>query len=376
MTAPLRILCFRPKDPDASKSVRVIEPLSVLRKRGHTILSVEEMVESDPVGMTPEKMIDACDIFLISNIDVTPPRFEAFEHMVAHCNRTQKLVIYDFDDYYNEVPESNPHLKSCPDWDYVVKLIKMAHVLTVTGTELQKALSEHHSRIFVLPNMIDFDKFKPRPRASRMLRVGWTAGITHLPDFELVAPAIRTLQQRHPFEFVVFGLFPDFLEFVKDAEMVAKYSIRPEELQDSYHRAIVSFIKNAEGIKCSLVPATSYEEFPAYLAGLDLDIGICPIKDNRWNRCRSAVKFYQYAGVETATVASDIYPYSDEPAVLAKNTVESWTEKLEGLIADPVLRQKTTEAQFEYVLKNRNLNKNGIAWEILYQQLIEHLCTK
>ncbi len=376
MNPPLRILCFQPEHPDASKYIRVLEPMGVLRKRGHTILSVEKLLAAHGQEMTPEKLVDQCDIFLISNVDISPPRFEVFERMVAHCNETKKLIIYDFDDYYNEIPDSNPHVRNCPEWNYFVKLIGMAHVLTVTGRELQQVLSEHHPRIFVLPNMIDFEIYKPRPRHSQKLRIGWTAGITHLSDFPIVASVIRKLQQKHHFEFILFGLFPDFLEFISNAEMIAKYSIQPEELQDSYHRAQVEFMKHAEGIECALVPAVSYADFPAYLTNLDLDIGICPIRDARWNRCRSGVKFYQYAATKTATIASNVYPYSDEPVVLAENTEESWTEKLESLILDPVFRGHTTKLQFEYVFKNRNLNRNGLAWEILYQELVKHLCRK
>jgi hypothetical protein len=369
----LQILYFEPPNPSASKFVRVLEPLHYLAKRGHTIISHLSLFAPGSSPAEIDETLKKCDIFLISNVDIHPHLFELFNKLVAFCNQNQILIIYDLDDYYNEVPESNPHRHATLTWEYMQTLIGKAHILTVTGRELQETLSQLHPRVLVLPNMIDFAKYPIRPRRSDRIRVGWALGVTHLEDFSVIAESIRKLQKKYSFQFVIFGLFPDFHEFVRNAKTVQQYGITANDMDDPYFKAIVKFMRDTEDIECELIPSTTYQEFPASLAALDLDVGICAIQNHRFNRCRSAIKFYQYAAVQTATVASNIYPYSDEPVVLADNNEKSWTQQLEALIVDRSFREKTTQLQYNYVIENRNYEVNSVLHETLYQQLRERV---
>ncbi|MBI4023464.1 MAG: hypothetical protein HY360_00690 [Verrucomicrobia bacterium] len=367
MSAPIHILYFQGKNPDASKHVRVLEPLYYLEKRGHKTTAIDSLETAADIGKT----LDACHILLISNVDITPANFEFFKQLVAFCNLRKKLVICDFDDFYGDVPESNPFRKCTLPWDFVRQIMGMAHVITVTGRELQQALAPFHPRIVVLPNMIDFRKFTPRPRQSKTLRIGWAGGASHLRDLLLIAESIRGLQKKHRFEFIVYGMFADF---TKPTEIIVKHAIQPREVDDPFHRAFVEFARQMHGVEYTTKPVQLYQDFPQSLAQLDLDIGLCPIEDNLFNRCRSALKFYQYAAVQTAAVASKVYPYSDEPVLVAENTVKSWTETLEMLVLSRAVREETTRLQYQHVVRNRNYEINGVLWELLYQQLIQTLC--
>lgn len=320
-----------------------------------------------------EKAIAECNMILISNIDITPPQHQVLKKIVEFCNCHKKLVIHDFDDLYDQVPESNPFRHCTLPWDFMKETIALAHVLTVTGKELQTALSPHHPRICILPNMVDCSVYLPRPRKKERLRIGWAGGVTHLADLPLIAESIRTLQKKYHFEFIVFGMFADLVEITKNSKTIHKYLIQPEELPNGFHKAFVDFIRHMDGIRYQSQPAVPYHRFPQTLSSLDLDIGLCPLQDNLFNRCRSGIKFYQYAAVQTATIASNIYPYSEEPVVLVENNPQSWTNALEALIVDAELREKTTLLQYEYVLQNRNYERSGVAWEILYQKLIERV---
>ena len=376
MNIPLHILYFHSDDPIASKYVRVLEPLGLLVSRGHRITSFESLNTGNRSVEWPvvERALSECNILLISNVDITPPNFEVFKRMVTWCNQHKKLIIYDFDDLYDQVPESNPFRNITLKWDFVKEVIALAHVLTVTGKELQQTLSAHHSRIVIVPNMVDCRRYLPRPRDHSRLRIGWAGGITHLADLPLIADGVRQLQKKYSFEFIILGMFPNLIQFTKNTELIRSYSIHPEELTEPFHKAYVNFARNLEGIEYQAVPATGYPEFPKALAGLDLDIGLCPIHDNLFNRCRSAIKFYQYAAVQTASLASNVYPYSEEPVVLAENTSASWFEKLETLVGDRHFREETTRLQYEHVRDNRNHERNGSMWEILYQELIQKFC--
>lgn len=372
MSAPLNILYFRcSKDPDCGKYVRTIEPLSYLQKRGHRVTAADFLL-TPAKTLTVEQVtatLAEADIVLITCIDITPGTFDVFEAIVDFCNLHRKIIVYDTDDCYVEVPESNPLRQRTLSWDFLQKVVTRCHAVTVTGKVLQKVLAFYHKHVFILPNMIDFARYRPRPREHDRLRIGWAGGMTHVSDLVLITEAIRTLQKKYRFEFYILGFAQ---EFITVAENARKHLIHPDKLKDPFHREMVALAHHLHDINYELVFAVPYREFPQMLAALDLDIGLCPIQENLFNQCRSAIKFYQYAAVQTATVASKIYPYTDEPVLLAENTPQSWIQVLEPLILDAQTRERVTQLQYDYVLQNRNYETNGVLWEVFYQQLLQH----
>jgi len=362
----LNILYFRGRNDDASKHVRVLEPLYYLQKQGHKIYEMENAIASQ----TFEKVFQQMNMVLISNVDVTPNNFESFQKLAQYCHENKKLIVYDFDDIYFEVPEYNPHRKRTLSWDFILKVMAHAHLLTVTGMELYSTLKKFHRRISILPNMIDFLKFKPRPQLSRVFRIGWAGGASHLRDIPLAFDAIRNLQNKCKSAFIIFGMFNDYNKL---AEIIRTKDISSQVTQDPFEKDFIEFIRSLRGINYDIKPVVEYERFPDELARLDLDIGLCPIQDTLFNRCRSGIKFYQYAAAQTLTLASKIYPYSEEPVILTENTAQAWTEQLERLITNKSLREESTKLQYDYVFSQRNYEKNIQLWSRLYQNALAQL---
>lgn len=56
-------------------------------------------------------------------------------------------------------------------------------------------------------------------------------------------------------------------------------------------------------------PRNSYGEFMQYLYDLHWDIGLAPLEENEFNRCRSPIKFLEYTACGVTTVASDMSVY-------------------------------------------------------------------
>ena len=103
--------------------------------------------------------------------------------------------------------------------------------------------------------------------------------------------------------------------------------------------------------------------YPEILKGLDIDIGICPLKNNRFNQAKSCIKFYEFAATGSAVLASDVLPYKKEVNYRAKNTKKDWYKKLEKLIVDDKFREKIANEQWEWVEKNRNIRDVIKTWE-------------
>ncbi|MDD2708573.1 MAG: hypothetical protein PHV34_11230 [Verrucomicrobiae bacterium] len=372
MSIPLHVLYFRSRTPECPKYVRALEPLGYMVKRGHRITDMESLVQPDGTlaWEAVEGALAQCNVLLVTNVDVTPPIMDLFMRMVEYCRQHRKLMVFDTDDCYPEVPDTNPLREHTLPWEFLQKVVLQCHAVTVTGTVLQKVMSLYHRHVFVLPNMIDFSKYPMRPRSHERLRVGWMGGATHLADLPIVAEAVRNLRRKYIFDFVLGG-FPH--HFSQVAKLVRLHGLLPEDLKRRLEQDAVALIHHLHDISCEVGIAVPYEQFPAALAAMDLDIGLCPIRDTLFNRCRSAIKFYQYAAVGTVAVASNIYPYSDEPVLLAENTVGDWEKALEPLLLDKAAREKTACAQRDYVLRNRNYELNGMMWELLYQRLLEVL---
>ena len=169
----------------------------------------------------------------------------------------------------------------------------------------------------------------------------------------MLLPAIVELRRRVSFRFVVFGLCDRTL----DEQLAA---IRRERAGfDAAQReragrfqALVQQLRAVDAEHHPFVDAARYAEL---LPALDLDLGLCPLLDTPFNRHKSAVKFYEYAMAGTLTVASDVTPYRDEPALVVDNDPRAWADVLERHARDRAERDRELEAQRAFVLAERSI---------------------
>lgn len=82
-----------------------------------------------------------------------------------------------------------------------------------------------------------------------------------------------------------------------------------------------------------------YQEYRIRLSGRKWDIGLAPMPDSEFARCKHYNKFIEYAASGACCVMSALPPYTrlDEPGfpgVFCENTKEAWTSALLGLIHD------------------------------------------
>ncbi len=126
-------------------------------------------------------------------------------------------------------------------------------------------------------------------------------------------------------------------------------------------RSIKLFMDKLSGIRYEFHPNVPLDQHPQKVCDLKLDIGIAPLLDDQFNRHKSCIKYYEYAMSGAVTLASHVVPYSTEVPITAKNNRESWKRKLEEVLqAD---RTKLYREQRDWVLANRNIEKNVELWE-------------
>jgi len=72
------------------------------------------------------------------------------------------------------------------------------------------------------------------------------------------------------------------------------------------------------------------------LAGLDLDLALAPLEDNRFNVCKSNLRLLEYGACGFPVVCSDIDPYRGVlPVTRVRNRAEDWLEAIRAHLAEP-----------------------------------------
>ena len=107
---------------------------------------------------------------------------------------------------------------------------------------------------------------------------------------------------------------------------------------------------------------------------LAFDINIAPLADTRFNKCKSAIKFYEAAALKVPTLAQDSGPYHDEiidgDTGLLFKTREEFVDKLEMLVKDSDLRAKMGQRAHDWVREHRNAEVNVVRLAEFYHSLL------
>ncbi len=318
-------------------------PAKYLMRRGHTV-----QIYDGP------KPYDAPDVMVFFRA-----HFEEAFKMVEWCKKNSIRVVFDTDDALDLVPPENLHYVELQPRLPVYKfLLESADVVTTTTDTLAEYLRGWNRNVMVIPNSVDPDEWNCGPRSGD-LRVGWTGTPTHFEDLAMVLDAVRDSQKKQKFTFVLQGICKEAsLEELQEV-LWAKWG--KAILQTPIGKSLKRFLDKLSGIKYEFHPGVRFEDHAQKICDLALDIGIAPLADNRFNRHKSCIKYYEYAMSGAVTVASQVLPYSAEVSITAKNNRDSWKQKLEAALqAD---RKAVWREQRDWVMTHRNIENNVCLWE-------------
>jgi glycosyltransferase involved in cell wall biosynthesis len=327
-------------------------PGKYLARRGHTI---QLLAKETKLYEAPDAMV-----FFRAH-------FQEALKLVDWCRKRNVRVIFDTDDALDLVPPENlNHSLLQPRLPVYEFLLKEADLVTTTTETLASHLRRWNPNVTVLPNSVDPEEWNPRPRSGNT-RVGWSGSPTHFTDLPVALDAVRELQKRYPFTFVLQGMCNESsleeLHQVLCARWGQAYMDRP------LGKSIKHLLAKLEGIRYEFHPSVPIGQHAQKVCDLALDIGIAPLLENAFNRNKSCIKYYEFAMSGATTVASHVLPYSTEVPVTAKNNRESWKNKLElALNAD---REALWREQRDWVMTNRNMETNVELWERAYAGDVE-----
>ncbi len=379
----IRIAFWGDKEPFGSMFYRVLQPLGALDGKGYQVIHMPDKRDGslDWVLDTCLDILSGADIlFLQSASGVETMQFleklltiTAAERVAQ--KRTPLYLAVDFDDDlfnmdpYNQmykwygrhevhkkdgrelrdvwteengfkVKENYNRLKS------IVRILGMTDILFVTTERLKFKYRRYAKNIVVAPNAIDFKflDYRNKLKVDDSLRIGWTVSQSHLKEWKQIRETMGKILKRNPnVKFTVFG---ECFSWGRDLPL--------------------SQIERVKWVN-------NHGEYCYNLTTAGLDIAICPLKDDRFNWKKSAIKWEEFSALKIPCVVSNVL-YSDYvkdgvTGLVCKDLSE-FDSKLQFLIDHADARRDIGNATYEDVKINYDLKKIVDIYDKAFKKLM------
>lgn len=224
------------------------------------------------------------EVPVYKDVDVAVfPRPIFFEVMDAYREYGARILV-EMDDNYDAIPSTHPGYEAIGRGSAAYAMnqlcMKEADFFTFSTQYLADSLNGHGKPYRIIENgWDDASPFWGVPSLERPITIGWGGTITHREDFRVVYPALlQVLEDR-----------PDTRIFIAGDPVI-------------YNK-----FKALEYNRKKFLPAGPYSDWPIFMS--QLDIGLAPLLDTEFNRCKSDVKIIEYMAGKTPYIASDVGPY-------------------------------------------------------------------
>ncbi|MFZ5808953.1 MAG: glycosyltransferase [Chloroflexota bacterium] len=276
------------------------------------------------------------------------PRFwEGYQQVIAAARKENIPILYDLDDALIALPENHP---SRLDYQECLESILLALVdadrVIVSSSLLAEIVSPFNDDVVVWDTLLPDLVWKIRPPLppgqGLPVKIGYMGGLTHDEDLHLLTTVFSRLVEKFGanLEFVFWGTQP-----LGQLSAQTNTQFFPE------------------------VPA--YPAFAEAFAQAQADIWVAPLQDNIFNRCKSAIKFWEYSAIGGTGVFSRIPPYqkvvhSGENGLLA-GSEEEWYQAIEYLIQNPDARYRMGQQAHQDLMEHGLLSAHLWEWENIFR---------
>ena len=218
----------------------------------------------------------------------------------------------------------------------VQKIARKMDFFVTTNDFLSKKIKESYDKPCVVirnslnqeqvkASLVYAEKYK-KPNKNEF-RIGYFSGSpTHVKDFAVAEPEVMEFLEKHDNAILhVVG----YMRFSKEARRLV------------------------EKKKIKFIPMVDFRKLQKLMA--EVDVNIAPLLVNDFTNCKSELKFFEAAAVETTTIASPTYTFEraikdGKNGFLAKPG--EWYDKLEYLYNNPLENQKIAKIARKYALEN------------------------
>jgi glycosyltransferase involved in cell wall biosynthesis len=301
------------------------------------LLGIPSLVESSRAGQA--RPIPPCDLLVIHRV----PLDGFLRHQLHRLRRCGTSVVFDTDDLVFDVREAlsfseligDPWLRRALYAEDLKGMSRMLHAAdgAIVATEaLADRARERGRPAWVHRNAFSREMLSASEAAFRGQRrggsvvVGYAAGTrTHERDFAVVEPVLREILEGHQ---------------NTEVRLIGKIAG-----SDGW---------GAASRRVSRVPFTNWQQLPAVLA--ELDVNLAPVElDRPFCEAKSEIKYVEAALVRVTTVAtatgSYLHAIRNGVNGFVARTQDDWRESLERLVADPDLRARVGRDAYDDVIR-------------------------
>lgn len=292
-------------------------------------------------GRFQKEFVDWADIIVVQRV-----LGETIKHMIHYSHMKGKKVVFDLDDNVWKFPDSPEfkHGSSGVVPGETTEVIRSCDGVTVSTQAIADSVRKEAGDmpISILPNSLDFSKWKQLEVRQEHFLVGWAGGHYHVQDLEMIVPGVKTIiDQNKNVTLVFLGCCPMQL------------------LVDNPGRVFLQEFVNVE-------------LFVKTMAVMRFDIGLAPLFPTEFAKSRSNLRLLQYSALAIPTVLSDWGEYGrlvDEgfPAIVANNG--DWGKVVQELIDDSEKRIELGERAKEFVMERYEIRENIPKWIDAYNEL-------
>lgn len=283
---------------------------------------------------TPLELARLAPDTLLIHMPLDDVRLIALSHY--HQLNQDVLRIYSIDDLVTDIPQDNPCHRTLPR-DVVTERLRLGLAACDRAIVSTEALADlcrgMIADIRIVPNMLDGNIWRnlPIPRREQRLRprVGWAGAQQHIGDLRFLLDVVQATCTE--VDWVFFGMMPEGA-----APFVA-------EFHEFVHR---------------------FEDYPAKLATLDLDLAIAPLAIHPFNEAKSNLRLLEYGILGWPVIGTDIFPFrtGNPPVTRVDNTVEAWTAAIRTKIADRQALAAEGQALQQWVVDRYMLEDHLDLW--------------
>jgi glycosyltransferase involved in cell wall biosynthesis len=360
---------------------RIFTPVKALRRLGETV-AVPPIDNNKQEGWSPwegdlqdgpqtirwaAREADMCELFLRTKVLVTETwHSQAGVAMLSMANsRFPKMPkVVTIDDYWLELPATHraaPTYKpgeDVPKWmglaltyaDAVICSTK--YLAKLTRNFLIDATSSFSDMtvppVYVCGNYLDSAEWNKRvssfpvKKMRGVVRIVFEGAYAHHMNLKKILDAMIALLKK----------YPDTVDFVHVGDQ------RPMRWDD------LPNMKRHPG--CNIM------DFPQLMTDIRGDIGIAPMEDSLFQRCKSNLRFQTYSMLKMPTVASNAIPYSDckKYGYVARSEKE-WFDILEKLVLDEVARKSMGTKAHNYVKREYGMKACGEKYRNVLREIVK-----